>query len=285
MSTPTLPPVPASEHSLFKPVAVKLFSLVYRSADGTAYVKVYRGIEPDARRDRETDGLQLAARLGIFAPDVRRTGQAEAGPWIEVSAVPGRPCAIGDSRALTHYLDRVFTTTGLLHRSTVPAHEGSHRSHLLSQLSSRCRALSWWPVLHAALADVDDAQPVHLHGDLKPEHFIVEGRHLSVIDWESSTVGPAIRDHADAAFHLVRDLLYAGTSPQHIPVQHIGQLPVIGSALAWRIALWLDRRRPTDIALLAVGDIEALATTATADAAVRTCATVTAGLLSAGVPR
>ncbi|WP_405625010.1 phosphotransferase [Streptomyces sp. NBC_01396] len=285
MSAPTAPLDVAGGSGPLDLVAAKPFSLVYRSADGTAYVKVYRAIDPGVRRDREIEGLRLAAWFGVSAPTLLRTGEATVGPWIEVSAVSGRPCGIDTPRALTHYLDQVLTTTGLVHRPVETVPTGYHRTRLLSQLTHRCWKLSWWPMLHAALADVDSAPCVHLHGDLKPDHLFVHGSQLSVIDWENSTAGPAAQDYADAAFHLVRDLLLAGTSPRDIPVQAIGQLPVTGSALAWRIALWLDRRRRTDITLLTVDDLDALTRTATAEASIRACATVVAGLLSGGVPR
>ncbi|MGW2698540.1 phosphotransferase [Streptomyces sp. NPDC001340] len=266
-------------------MAAKPFSLVYRSADGAVYVKVYRGIEPGARRDREVDGLRLATQLGISAPVLYRTGEGDTGPWIEVGAVPGRPCQIGTPHALTHYLDQVLLMTGLLHLPVEPTDVRCHRSLLLGQLSFRCTELGWWSILHAALADVNDVQRVHLHGDLKPDHLFVQGKRLSAIDWESSTAGPAVQDFADAVFHLIRDLLYAGSPPDCLPVPAIGRLPVTGSVLAWRLALWLDRRRPTDITRLTVGDLEDLADTTTPDAAVRACATVVARLLADGVPR
>ncbi|QIY94492.1 phosphotransferase [Streptomyces sp. S1D4-11] len=195
-------------------VAAKPFSLVYRAADKASYFKIYRGITPAARRDREVGGLALAARLGISAPAVRSTGQTEIGPWVEVRTVPGRPCAIKSRGSLESYVDSVLTTTNLLHLPAPSAPASAHRTQLLGQLTSRCQRFPWWEPLHAALADLGGAPGVHLHGDLKPEHLFVEGNHLSVIDWESSTTGPAARDQADAVFHVIRDLPFGGISPQ-----------------------------------------------------------------------
>ena len=62
--------------------------------------------------------------------------------------------------------------------------------------------------LHAWMADLrSDPDPVPVHGDLRPDQFLVAPDHVALIDWEEFTVGPACRDLAGIAGALVFDAL------------------------------------------------------------------------------
>ncbi|MEK8144254.1 phosphotransferase [Streptomyces sp. M10(2022)] len=148
---------------------------------------------------------------------------------------------------------------------------------------ARCRRRPWWAALGRALQS-SDAQPVvRLHGDLKPEHLLVDGADLHVVDWEASARGPAAVDYTDVIFHLVRDLLYGDVPPGHVPVDLLTTMPFSGPVLAWRLLLWLDRRRPRDIDLVSTHDVCRLAGEEQA-AGYRSLARSVALLRAAGVP-
>src|SRR5690606_20908315 len=95
--------------------------------------------------------------------------------------------------------------------------------------------------LAEVLQHLESHPVVYLHGDLKPEHLLVDVRQLSVVDWEASARGPAVIDYADVVFHLVRDLLYAGLNADRLPIDLMTRLPFSGPVLAWRLLLWLER--------------------------------------------
>jgi hypothetical protein len=65
----------------------------------------------------------------------------------------------------------------------------------------------------------------------------------------------------------------------------ISQLPVTGSAAAWRLLRWLDRRGPDDIDLVPAEDLRQLMASPDPPSAVRTLALLITGLRNAGVPR
>ncbi|GAA3091236.1 hypothetical protein GCM10020254_40260 [Streptomyces goshikiensis] len=105
------------------------------------------------------------------------------------------------------------------------------------------------------------------------------------MDWEASACGPAVVDYTDVVFHLVRDLLYEGVPPEQVPVDLLTAMPFSGPVLAWRLLLWLDRRRPHDIDLLSTHDVSRLAAEEQPTAAYRALARSVAVLRAAGVPR
>jgi hypothetical protein len=156
---------------------------------------------------------------------------------------------------------------------------------LLDQLSPRCQLRPWWAALSEALQLLDSQPVVHLHGNLKPEHLLVDNGKLHVVDWEASARGPAVVDYTDVAFHLVRDLLYEGVPPGRVPVGLMARLPFSGPALAWRLLLWLDRRRPQDIDLITVREIRDLTAEEQASAACASLTRAVSLLRSTGVPR
>ncbi|MFJ4829308.1 hypothetical protein ACIP79_05185 [Streptomyces sp. NPDC088747] len=86
-------------------------------------------------------------------------------------------------------------------------------------------------------------------------------------------------------FHLIRDLLYTGVKPGSVAIDLITQLPFSGPVLAWRLLLWLDRRRPQDIDLVAARDIHRLATEEHAATGYSVLARAVSDLRAADVPR
>ncbi|MGK5446373.1 phosphotransferase family protein [Streptomyces radiopugnans] len=280
----------------FGPATVKPYSRTQRAADSGSLLKVYVGIDPEGRRQREAETVRCAARWGLSVSEVMATGRCEAGSWSVFRMMPGVPCGVRTGRAVEEYIDHILGLTRRLHRCSPGLTPGSgwtgERGHpalqhhfLLDQLSPRCRLRPWWTALVEALQPLGSHPVVHLHGDLKPEHLLIDGHRLSVLDWEASARGPAVADHTDAAFHIVRDLLYAGVKPDRVPVDLITRLPFSGPVLAWRVLLWLDRRRPEDIDLITDRDVQRLTAQDRAPAAYTSLARTISALRIAGVPR
>lgn len=280
----------------FGPAVLKPYSMTRYAVDGDALLKFYVGVAPEARRLREAATAGRAALLGISVPAVLATGNGETGSWTVFRAVGGLPCSVGTRTATEEYIGHIVAVGDQLHRPTVDVTPGagwerqraspvSSRQFLLDQFSPRCRSLSWWALLGEALQPIDSHPVVHLHGDLKPEHLIVDGERLHVVDWEASACGPAVLDYTDVVFHLVRDLIYEGVSPGLIPVDLVTRLPFSGPVLAWRLLLWLDRRRGQDIDLVTTRDVCRLASEQQAVAAYVSVAETVARLRTAGVPR
>ncbi|MFJ9211483.1 aminoglycoside phosphotransferase family protein [Streptomyces sp. NPDC102264] len=279
----------------FGSAAVKPHSRTRHALDGSALLKVYVGIDPEGRRRREAETVEQVVRRGLSAPAVLATGKCVAGSWTVFSKLPGRPCSIGSHEAIAEYIGHVFDVTRRLHQPVPDLAPGfgwdrkqadpdSHREFLLDQLSPRCRRRPWWAALGRALQSPDAQPVVRLHGDLKPEHLLVDGADLHVVDWEASARGPAAVDYTDVIFHLVRDLLYGDVPPGHVPVDLLTTMPFSGPVLAWRLLLWLDRRRPRDIDLVSTHDVCRLAGEEQA-AGYRSLARSVALLRAAGVPR
>lgn len=272
----------------------KPLSVAWWACDKAALLKVYRGIEPLARRNRETQALALARRWGIAVPAVRVTGEEAGSCWALIDAVSGTDTPLASPGGVESFVQHMLRLTTALHGRTalggpgagwLPTHGNrlTNSGALLQQLSHRCRLQPWWPELAQALTTVDDAPCVYLHGDIKPEHFLPSGRVVHVVDWEAVARGPAVCDVVDAAFHAVRDLIYAQASP--LPVDVIAQLPVTGPVAAWRLVCWLDRRRPGDLGLAPADGLRDLLAATTPDTAVRILARLITGLRAAGVPR
>ncbi|MEU8972562.1 aminoglycoside phosphotransferase family protein [Streptomyces monashensis] len=294
----TMTPESLAEQELgpFGPAVLKPFSRTRFATDRSAMLKVYLGIDPEGRRRREAATVERAGLLGISVPAVLATGSGEAGAWTVFQAVDGTPCSVGTRKTTAEYIGHVVAVSARLHRPFAGATPGSGwrarrgspaspSGFLLDQFSPRCRWLPWWAMLGQALQTIDSHPVVHLHGDLKPAHFLVDGEHVHVVDWEASACGPAVLDYTDVAFHLVRDLLYEGVPPGRIPVDLVTWLPFSGPVLAWRLLLWLDRRRTQDIDLVTTHDVHRLAVEAQAASAYRSLARIVTFLRAAGVPR
>ncbi|MGW0879599.1 aminoglycoside phosphotransferase family protein [Streptomyces sp. NPDC002671] len=280
----------------FGPVTVKPYSRTQRAVDGGSLLKVYIGVDPEGRRNREAETVRRAAHWSLSVPEVLATGRCGTGSWSVFRVLPGMPCGIRTGRAIEEYIGHVLGLTQRLHRSSTGLAPGSgwadeggrpalQHHFLLNQLSPRCRLRPWWAALTEALQPLESHPVVYLHGDLKPEHLLVDDHQLSVVDWEASARGPAVVDYADVVFHLVRDLLYAGVKPGPVPIDLMSRLPFSGSALAWRLLLWLDRRRPQDIDLIATRDVYRLAAEDHAPAAYALLTRAVSALRAAGVPR
>ncbi|GGU77423.1 hypothetical protein GCM10010211_49180 [Streptomyces albospinus] len=281
----------------YGPAAVKPNSITRWALDGSSLLKVYRTITPHERRRREVHALKIAAGWGLSVPSVVATGEHGAHPWAVFGAVPGKPYSIRTARGVQGFVRRVGTATQQLHHGVVGMRPGSgwrwnpgdtlgsNRGFLLDQLTSRCRQLSWWHDLEDALEPCDELPTVYLHGDLKPEHLLFDGERLHIVDWEASGRGPAMSDQADAVFHVIRDLIYTAVTPRRLPVGLVSQLGAPGAALAWRLALWLDRRRSGDIHLIPARDLYQLAAEDDPLAACEQLARQVSRLRTAGVPR
>lgn len=281
----------------FGRASVKPYAMTRRAVDGGSLLKVYAGIDPEGRRHREAETVRRAARWGLSVPEVMATGRCDGGSWSVFRMLPGVPCGVGTARAIEEYIDHVLGLTDSLHRSSPDLNPGSgwsgergrrpatQRQFLLDQLSQRCRQQPWWAALAEALRPLESHPVVYLHGDLKPEHLLVHDHQLSVVDWEASARGPAAVDYTDVVFHLVRDLLYTGAKPDRVPIDLITRLPFNGPVLAWRVLLWLDRRRPQDIDLIAARNVHRLAAQDHAVTGYASLARTVSALRTAGVPR
>jgi hypothetical protein len=275
---------------------VKPNSITRWARDGSSLLKIYRNIAPHERRRRELDALHIAAGWGLSVPPVVATSEQDDHAWTVFGTVPGSPCSIRTDREVRDFVQHTIEVTRQVHREIDAAHtgpgwqwhgepRGSNRDYLLDQLSSRCRKLPWWRDLESALAPCDGLPTVYLHGDLKPEHLLVDGCRLYVVDWEASGRGPAVSDQADAIFHVIRDLIYTSVTPCRVAFDVVGQLGAVGPALAWRLVLWLDRRRSGDIHLMAARDLRQLAREDDPVAACERLAWLVLRLRAAGVPR
>ncbi|WP_055699762.1 aminoglycoside phosphotransferase family protein [Streptomyces silaceus] len=274
----------------------KPYAMTQRAVDGGSLRKVYLGVDPEGRRHREADTVRRAAHCGLSVPEVLATGRCDAGSWSVFRVLPGVPCGVRTDRVIEEYIDHVIRLRDRLHQSSLDLTPGSGWSSergspstqpqfLLDQLSPRCRERPWWAALAEALQPLESHPVVYLHGDLKPEHLLIDGHQLSVVDWEASARGPAVVDYASVVFHLVRDLLYGGVKPGRAPIDLMTRLPFSGPVLAWRLLLWLDRRRSHDIDLIAASDVHRLAAEEHAPVAYASLAGAVSVMRAAGVPR
>lgn len=272
----------------------KPLSVTWWACEGRALLKVYRSIEPLERRNREAQAVLLARDWGVPAPAVRAAGAEGGYCWALIDAVSGTASQVATREDVEGFVQRTFWLTGILRGHRVLGGPGTgwlpargdrltNSGALLDQLSEGCRSRAWWPELGQALTALDDEECVYLHGDIKPEHFLLSDRAVHVVDWEAAARGPAVCDLVDAAFHLIRDLVYSRISP--LPFEVAGQLPVTGPAAAWRLVRWLDRRRPEDLSLISTESLCDLITSPDPTSVVRTLARLITALRDAGVPR
>jgi len=277
--------------------SVKPLSIMQWSADHTSIRKTYRGFEPQQRQQRELAALEMAAHWGLLVPEVLGSGIRGEIAWIIIRAVPGVPSVARTDRNIEQYLNRAHALTQRLgqlpvilasgpgwRRDESEAPEGAG-NYLLEQLSERCVRRDWWAELSISMFQLETEPTVYLHGDLKPEHLIVDGDDLYVVDWEACGRGPAVCDYADVVFHLIRDTLYDEAAHRQMPTGLLAGFGASGPILAWRLIRWLDRRRPQDIDLAPPPDVFDLLAE---DDPVRACeklARLVSVLQMAGVPR
>lgn len=277
--------------------AAKQYSVTRISLDGTSLLKRYRGVEPLARRDREVQALHVAGSEGLSTPTVRGTGEGENSAWAVISVVSGQPCSVASPSDVRAFIREVTDLRARLDEIPCPSMAGSgwHQDpadsettaseYLLAQLSSSCHHKLWWPDLQALLRPLDWEPVVHLHGDIKPEHLLVQEANTYIVDWEACGRGPAGCDFADAVFHAVRDLIYADTPPSEIPDSVLAELHTAPPLLAWRVIRWLDRRGADDLDALSLPDVYRLANAPTPESAVQRLTRLVASLHDLGVPR
>ncbi|WP_326829127.1 aminoglycoside phosphotransferase family protein [Streptosporangium sp. NBC_01810] len=276
----------------------KPYSLNYRNTAGNTILKIYRRITPVQRQRRETEALERAPAFGVKTPRVLEAGRLGRDAWTVITVIPGRPLTLSTPVDVEEYLHRVLELTQALaaQRSPVTPGDGWEEAHdarttgdyLADMLSSRVRRTSWWPELRAKLADLDGEPLVYLHGDVKPEHILVEDAQAHVVDWEASARGPAIRDVADAMFHAARDLEYDGVEVRSFVSAF--QAPALADRnvspmLAWRVALWADRRRPLNVHRLSASLMAELLSTTTHEDACTVLLQIIRAMRLIGTPR
>ncbi|WP_165556125.1 aminoglycoside phosphotransferase family protein [Kribbella pittospori] len=275
---------------------LKPLSITRSSTDRRSMLKVYRGIEPRERQRREVDALTRVGRWGIAVPEVLAAGRRLDEYWSIFRVVPGDARITRTDVDVRAYLCDVRALAARLAAASNQLAPGAgwepslsdppdHRQYLLDQLSPRCRRYDWWTELIGELRVVDSEPAVYLHGDLKAEHFLLAEHETYVVDWEACGRGPAACDFADVVFHVIRDLLYDGTSIEEPVIHLLAELGAPGAVLAWRLVRWLDRRRPHDMSMLSSGVLCELAHEGNTFAACRRSAQTVADLQAAGVPR
>jgi aminoglycoside phosphotransferase (APT) family kinase protein len=216
------------------------------------FLKEYRGITPSLRQEREVIAMARAGSLGVGVPEVLGAGATDATVWTVFRHLPGHAGTVKTRDGLSTFIEQFIELGRRIHLAPPGTQPGAgwnrstddaptHRDLLMCQFSAHARAQPWWDDLDAALGSLALGPVVYLHGDLKAEHFISNGDHVSVVDWEACARGPVACDHADALFHTLRDLLYRAGS-RRIPHDQLERLQVPGPVMAWRLLLWLDRR-------------------------------------------
>lgn len=243
--------------------------MLCRTRTNSAFIKLYLDHAPATRARREFSALQIAHDLDLAVPEALEVGEAERYAWTVVRVVPGSGLGLRDGADLDLFLRHAIAWVAALQGAvpqvpTGPGWPSDERDLwdeklLVRQLSSRAQGMRWWPSLRSALSVVDAQPTVLLHGDVKPEHLIVSDQRAFLVDWETASLGPASLDYADMAFHALRDAVYGGGDVRRSQLEQAARLldaaplrDVQGwsAALAWRVAIWADRRRPNDLNLL-----------------------------------
>jgi Ser/Thr protein kinase RdoA (MazF antagonist) len=273
----------------------KPFSLTACQASRRLLLKIYRGVRPHSRQARERDALDYLASTDIAAPHTVESGHTVAVAWILLERVPGMPCNLATDGRVRDYLHRAQELVNKLHR-TGPVDgcgPGWHTAvarrpadlHLADQLTRPARHQPWWPHLAGHLSELNPLPAMRLHGDIKPEHLLVSPRTTHVVDWEACATGPAVCDRADIAFHAVRDLAYADQRPDTVIETTPTSEAQLAPMLAWRLALWADRRRPADLGLLTTDILHRVCCAPNPPAAVRQLAIAVTQMRNAGTPQ
>lgn len=285
----------AARYGPFMVRTSKPFSLSAVDTSRRLLLKIYRGVTPHERQARERDALLYLAATDIATPHAVESGHTDSAAWILLEHLPGRPCDLATNQHVRDYLHRAQELASRL-RSTGPADgcgpgwqttEARRPAdlYLTDQLTNRALRQPWWPHLAEHLTKLNSLPAVRLHGDIKPEHLLVAPDQTYVVDWEACATGPALCDQTDIAFHAIRDLAYGGRQPSMI----IEAIPTgeaqLGPMLAWRLALWADRRRPADSSRLRSDLIHRLCCAPSPTAALRQLAVALNQMRDAGTPR
>ncbi|WP_206539241.1 phosphotransferase [Nocardiopsis halotolerans] len=212
-------------------------------ATGLVITKRFDGPSPDRERRYENslawDALQKARGLDLGPPVAERDDErlVLSFPYLDNLRTLQEILDEGaGTEALVPVLRRCGALLGTLHsvpvdevtrllpRREAPADPGMGPltvfSHLTPEQYTNASGaeLEAWRLFHhdtelqeglrSWVADqTGDPDPVPVHGDLRPDQFLVSSEHLALIDWEEFTVGPASRDLAGIAGSLVFDAL------------------------------------------------------------------------------
>lgn len=136
------------QYGPFRATTVKAFSITRRTVDGRSLLKIYRGVEPRARRDREVDALKLASQWSLSVPGVLAIGEQADTSWAVLSIVPGTQSSTTTTSQIDAYIHRALALTADLCRHVEDLIPGSgwrqdgkdttstgHHHLLLGQLS------------------------------------------------------------------------------------------------------------------------------------------------------
>ncbi|GAA2031302.1 hypothetical protein GCM10009839_33990 [Catenulispora yoronensis] len=270
----------------------KPYSVNAKSTDSTVRLKIYRGISPAQRQERERAAIEQAPSHGIPVPRLLHSGATATTTWSVFENVAGSPGRLDNEIGLDAFVDNVVELMTRLHDGRGLAcwpgscQDRPNSASVNEQLSHRARSRPWWPELCERLRILDSVDSIRLHGDIKPEHFIASDHERYVVDWEAATVGPAVLDYADFLFHTVRDLIYAGrNAPEQLAARCGGGMQALGVTLAWRVVLWTDRRRPADLDLLPHRTLTSLAATDEPADLIAHLASIIAAMAEHGTPR
>lgn len=228
--------------------APKPFSSHYWDRAGKILVKIYRGIEPSARQQREIEALTDAPGLGINVPMPLACGQHDGMAWTALTVVPGESITLRTDADARAYARVVRSVTEPLRTWTASGAGSGWRGEpqrtsafLEAQLSATLRRSAAWEPFEQSLRCLDGLPCVHLHGDLKPDHLILGDHGVYLVDWEACSRGPAVLDEVDVTFRVAREVVYAGLTVES-PFEDMSGTEPHSAALSWRLALWLDRR-------------------------------------------
>jgi hypothetical protein len=99
------------QYGPFRATTVKAFSITHRTVDGRSLLKIYRGVEPRARRDREVDALKLASQWSLSVPGLLAIGEQADTSWAVLSIVPGTQSSARTTSQIGAYIHRALALT------------------------------------------------------------------------------------------------------------------------------------------------------------------------------
>jgi hypothetical protein len=246
------------------------------NSDGVAaasrmYAKVYR--DPDACRrafaTQSAISAQVASNTGLLDVarpiahlDARRTLLTEALPGMSLSKIIRRgdgyvPAVQTAARAVAafHQLDLSAPPRAAAEIAGLRAAE----SFLIAARPDLADAVS--AIVQAVIAGLDGAPTALIHGDLKPDHILADGRRAALIDFDLIAVADPVADvahllaflgrpqeraqsrrdpHVDAAAVFVEEYF------AHAPASWRDRLPLYHAMTALHKAVGLCRRRGAD---------------------------------------
>jgi aminoglycoside phosphotransferase (APT) family kinase protein len=216
---------------------------VAAGAEGLVLVKRFDGADAERRyRNSLTwDGLQRRRELGIAPPvlEQREGERTLVFPYVQDAVSLQTYLDAGDEEPVSvHLLARCGRLLAQVHSLDLPPvlgpGQGAHLPTPWAQsdgplakfryltpdqfAAASGGELECWRLFHhdrelqdalmvwLASAAADPA-PVPIHGDLRPDQFLVAPEGVFIVDWEEFTLGPATRDLAGVAGALIFDAL------------------------------------------------------------------------------